>query len=103
MTPVLAGPLSRHLVSSLPTRRLIVDPILEEISPLPAREENPGLGIPMEMIVTRFLCVLLLAVSIPVPPSQFLPLTQVPRAWATVVWKFVRRALLLCRGTPPAK
>lgn len=53
MTPlatdwVLVGPLLNYLVSPLPIRALIVGCILSSISPLPARSENPGLGIPID-------------------------------------------------------
>lgn len=61
---VLVGFFSRYFVSSLFICCLIVDFILEEISLFLVWEENFGFGIFMEMIVIRFLCVLLLVVLI---------------------------------------
>lgn len=45
---------------------------------------------------------LLLAKLIPLPPVTLSARVQPPTICASVLWNFVRRALLLCRGTPPA-
>lgn len=100
---VLVGRLRRKSVSPLVMIVVIVGAILEEISPLPARDENPGLGIPMDRMAIRFLCTLLLASEIPVRCLTVEDLTHLLSMCASVAWKLAMRALLLPRGTPPAK
>lgn len=99
--PVLPGPLLRQRFSVEDTVRLMVVEILLPFSPAPARFLNRGLRIPIEIMVARFLWKLLLPTLNPSPESTFELLVHPPSAWASVWWKFARRALFLTAPTPP--
>lgn len=73
----------------------------ESLSPVPARFLNRGLGSPIETMVERFLCILLLARPVLPLPSRPRPCVQLPTMWASVAWKFLRRTLFLGAQTLP--